>query len=165
MAKEQTWQVNIDGTEHRVTYVRQGLRSSASTLFVDEGEGKLIWPRDGYVDEPIMIGDKECRFVVRNYIPDIVVDGMLVDAKKSYVHIEDVPTWCRFVTAIMIVILFLLLRNVWVAIIAAGVAWLVTDRIAHCPGMPRKKKITYYLAVLAAVLLISLVIAIVRSGI
>lgn len=165
MAKEQTWQVNIDGTEHTVTYVRQGLRSSASTLFVDEGEGKLIWPRDGYVDEEIMIGDKACRFVVRNYIPDIVVDGMLLDTKKPYVHIDDVPTWCRFVTAIMIVILFLLLRNAWVAIIAGGAAWLVTDRIAHSPAMPRKKKITYYLAVLAAVLLVSLVIAIVRSNV
>lgn len=163
MAKEQTWQVNIDGTEHKVTYVRQGLRSSASTLFVDDEEGKLLWPRDGYVDEPITIGNKECRFVMRGYNADVVVDGMMVDAKKPYVHIEDVPAWCRFVTAVMIVILFLLLRNAWAAIIAGGAAWLVTDRIAHSPAMPRKKKITYYLAVLAAVLLVSLVIAIVRS--
>ena len=165
MAKEQTWQVNIDGTEHTVTFIRQGLRSSASTLFVDEGEGKLIWPRDGYVDEEIMIGDKACRFVVRNYIPDIVVDGMLVDGKKPYVHIEDVPAWCRYLTVILIVILLLLLRNAWVAIIAGGVAWLVTDRIAHAPGMTRKKKITYYLAVLAAVLIVSLIFAIVRSNV
>ena len=164
MAKEQTWQINIDGTEHKVTYVRQGLRSSASTLFVDEAEGKLFWPRDGYVDESITIGGRECRFVMRNYTPDIVVDGMMIDAHKPYVPIEDVPVWCRWATAVMIIALFLLLKNTWAAIIAGGIAWLVTDRIAHRPGMPRKKKIAYYLAALAIVLLVCMVMYIVRHG-
>lgn len=164
MAKEQTWQVNIDGTEHTVTFIRQGLRSSASTLFIDDGEGKLIWPRDGYVDEEIMIGDKACRFVVRNFIPDIAIDGMLMDAKKPYIRIEDVPPWCRVLTVIMIVVLIVMLRNVWIAIIVTPAVWLVTDRIDHLPGMPRKKKIIYYLAALAVMLVVSLVIVIVRSN-
>ena len=102
--------------------------------------------------------------MVRNYIPDIAIDGMLMDAKKPYVRIEDVPPWCRVLTVIMIVVLVLMLRNVWIAIIVAPAVWLVTDRIDHFPGMPRKKKITYYLAVLAMVLLVSLVIVIARSS-
>lgn len=164
MAKEQTWNITVDGTEHKVTYVRQGLRSSASTLFIDDGEGKLFWPRDGYIDEPITIGDKKCRFVMRGYNADVVVDGQMIDAKKPYIAIEDVPSWCRFMTALMIIALFVLLRNMWIAIIASGIAWLGTDRIAHYPGMSRKKKITYYLALLVTVFAVSMVIAIVRSN-
>lgn len=163
MAKEQTWQVNIDGTEHKVTYVRQGLRSNASTLFVDDGEGKLFWPRDGYLDEPIIIGGKECRFVMRGYNADVVVDGVCVDSGKPYVPIEEVPVWCRCLTAGLIIVLFLMLRNMWLAIIASGIAWLGTDRISHYPGLPYKKKIGYYLALLAIVLIASIVITIVRS--
>ncbi len=164
MAKEQTWNINIDGVEHSVTYVHEGLRSNASTLFVDDGEGKLVWPRDGYLDEPITIGDKECRFLLRNYVPDIVVDGMMVDSQKEYVAIEDVPTWCRYITAVMVLVFFFLLRNVWMAIIGSGVAWLGTDRISHIPGLPRKKKTWYYIGLLLALLVISLIIAIIRSA-
>lgn len=164
MAKEQTWNITIDGTPHSVTYVHEGLRSSASTLFVDEDEGRLVWPRDGYLDEPITIGNKECRFLLRNYVPDIVVDGKMIDSQKAYRPIADVPIWCRYITAAIILILFFLLRNVWQAIIASGIAWLGTDRISHIPGLSPKKKTWYYLGLLLIILAIALIISIVRSA-
>lgn len=148
MAKEQTWQVNIDGTEHTVTYVRQGLRSSASTLFVDEEEGKLFWPRDGYADEPITVGGKECRFMMRNYNADVVVDGVCVDSGKPYKAITELPTWYRIVMAICLVLYFLILQShMWIAIAVACVAWLCSDRVAHSDTMPLKRKKQCYLLI------------------
>lgn len=161
MAKEQTWQVNIDGTEHKVTYVRQGLRSSASTLFVDDGEGKLFWPRDGYVDEPITIGNKECRFVMRNYNADVVVDGVCVNSGKPYREIADLPTWYRVITAACLLLYFLIWQTqMWKAIILAGVVWLCTDCIAHSENMSLKTKKQRYLLVPLIALIGSIIVQI-----
>ncbi len=161
MAKEQTWQVNIDGAEHKVTYVRQGLRSNASTLFVDDEEGKLLWPRDGYVDEPITIGDKECRFVMRGYNADVVVDGVCVDSGKPYKPIMELPTWYRIVMVICLVLYFITLQShMWIAIAVAGVVWLSTDRVAHSDTISLKSKKQFYLLIPLVALLGSIIIQI-----
>lgn len=158
MAKEQTWQVNIDGTEHKVTYVRQGLRSSASTLFVDDEEGKILWPRDGYVDEAITIGDKKCRFVMRGYNADVVVDGVCVDSGKPYKAITELPTRYRIVMVICLVLYFITLQShMWIAVAVAGVVWLSTDRIAHSDTIPLKSKKQFYLLIPLAALLGSVI--------
>ena len=151
MAKEQTWHVTVDGVDHTVTYVRQGLRSSAATLFVDDGEGKLIWPRDGYADEPIDVGGKACRFVLREYLPDVVVDGVFLDSGKPYAPIAPLPTWCRILTAVTILACFVLIRNLPASIVAALIAWRGSEHIAQRSGVAAEKKTRLYLAVLAAV--------------
>ncbi|MDO4810583.1 MAG: hypothetical protein Q3985_01435 [Eubacteriales bacterium] len=148
MAKEQTWDITIDGVEHQVTYVRQGLRSSASTLFVDNEEGKLFWPRDGYVDEPITIGGKECRFIMRGYNADVVVDGVCWDSGKTYQAIAELPAWYRFITAACLLLYFFVWRDhMWIAIAVAGIIWLCGDRVAHSESIPLKAKKRYYLLI------------------
>lgn len=158
MAKEQTWHVTVDGVDHTVTYVRQGLRSSAATLFVDDGEGRLIWPRDGYADEPIDVGGKECRFVLREYLPDVAVDGVFLDSGKPYAPIAPLPTWCRVLTALTILASFVLIRNLPISIVAAFIAWRGSEYIAQRSGVPAEKKVPQYLAVLAAVWVLAAVI-------
>lgn len=141
MAKEQTWQITVNGEEHTVTYVRQGLRSGPSTLFVDDGEGRLFRPRDGYVDVPVIVGGKECRFVMRGYNADLAVDGVFVDSGRDYRPIADVPTGYRVVTVVCLVLYFFLWRtHMWTAIVLAGVVWLCTDRAAHSETMSLKAK-------------------------
>lgn len=148
MAKEQTWHITIDGADHKVTYVRHGLRSGTSALFVDEEEGKLFRPRDGYVDEPITVGGKECRFVMRGYTADVAVDGVFVDSGKKYKPIAELPTWYRVVTVVCLVLYFFVWHTqMWTAIILAGIVWLCSDRVAHSDSMPLKVKKTSYLLI------------------
>lgn len=158
MAKEQIWTIPVDGTDHTVTYVRPGLRSSAATLYVDDGEGKLIWPRDGYADEPINVGGKECRFVLREYLPDVAVDGVFLDSGKPYAPIAPLPTWCRYLTAVTILACFILVRHLLPAIILSFVAWRGSEYIARRSGVAAEKKIPPYLGLLAAVWILAAVI-------
>ena len=155
MAKEQKWTVTVDGTDHTVTYVQGGLRSSAATLFVDEEDGKLLWPRDGYVDEPLPIGGTVCRFVMRNYLPDIVVNDTFLTSGQAYSPITQLPQWCRMVGAACLLITVLSWRHrIWIGLLLCFTMWLLGDKISHKAAVPLSKKQPQYLltAILPAVI-------------
>ena len=158
MAKEQTWHITVDGAEHTVTYVRPGLRSGGAALYVDGGEGRLIRPRDGYLDEPIHVGGKECRFVLREYLPDVAVDGVFLDSGKPYAPIAPLPTWCRVLTALPILACFVLIRNLPISIVAAFIAWRGSERIAQRSGVAAEKKLRQCLAVLTVIWVLAVVL-------
>ena len=160
MAKQQTWHVTVDGEEHTVTAVWPGLRSQAFTLWVDE-EGKTIIPHYGYLDEPIDVGGKECRFVLREYLPDVAVDGVFLDSGKPYAPIAPIPTWCRVLTALTILACFVLVRSLPVSVVAAFIVWRGSEHIAQRPGIPLNKKILWYIGLLAAVLVLLVMIGMV----
>ena len=154
MEKEQTWRVTVDGVDHTVTYVQPGLRSGAATLRVDD-VGRTIILHSGYLDEPIDVGGKECRFVLREYLPDLAVDGVFLDSGKLYAPISPIPTWCRVLTAVTILACFALVRRLLPAMLLSFAAWRGSEYIAWRSGVPAEKKLTLYLGLLAAIWLLT----------
>ena len=154
MAREQTWHVTVDGTDRTVTAVWPGLRSSAFTLWVDE-EAKTIIPHNGYLDEPIDVGGKECRFVLREYLPDVAVNGVFLDSGKPYAPIAPIPTWCRVLTAVTILTCFVLVRRLLPAMLLSFLAWRGSEAIAQRSGVAAEKKIPLYLGLLAFIWLLA----------
>jgi hypothetical protein len=158
MAKEYHWTVTVDGAEHDVTYAQPGARSAGGVLFVDGEENKHIFPRDGFMDEPVYIDGRECRFVLRNYVPDIASEGVFASSGKAYAPNEPIPSWCRTFAAMTILGLLILLRPVWVGAIAGLAVWRGSEYMAQRSGIPARKKTVQYLLFLAAVWTIASII-------
>lgn len=158
MAKEQTWRFAVDGAEHTVTYTQPGFRSGGGVLSIDGGEGRSVFSLDGYLDEPVDVDGKACRFVLRNYTPDLAVDGVFLNSGKPYAPNEPIPSWVRTFTAMTILGLFILMPSIPVGAIAGLAVWRGGEFIAQRSGVPKKKKVTQYLGFLALAWLIAVVI-------
>ncbi len=164
MAKEYQWSVSADGEEHSVSYVQPGARSAGGILLVDGEEAKRIIPRDGYMDEAVSVGALNFRFVMRNYVPDIAVEGTFVHSGRPYAPNEPIPSWCRTFTAMTILGLFVLLRPIWVSAIAGLAVWRGSEYLAQRAGIPAKKKGMQYLLSLAAVWTVAAIIFMVSGS-
>lgn len=89
------WKLHIDGYNHTVVFKSNKL-TGRKQLFVDNNEvileNKLFQDLLG-IDIPIMIGDKECRFVIANGKADVVVEGIYFDSKFTYTPLKPMPRW------------------------------------------------------------------------
>ncbi len=95
MAKIKNWKVENEGTMYDISY-----KSNAWTgkgILTVNGEETEIKSK-GFqsmagIDVPIMIGDKEIRFVRVGSKPDLAVNGVYLDSGKEYHPIGKVPWW------------------------------------------------------------------------
>lgn len=87
MAKEYSWNVNVDGVAHRVDCIPT---NNKYQIFVDEDFLTNVYrksvrsmARDG-LEEKISVCGKECLFLVWDETPDLVVDGVLLGRGIDY---------------------------------------------------------------------------------
>jgi uncharacterized protein YacL (UPF0231 family) len=86
MKKEYTWDVTIDGENHRVSC---NLAGNKYQIWVDDEELTVVYRqshrqmRNG-LEREFSIGGKKCLFVVWDEKPDLVVEGMLLKSGKDY---------------------------------------------------------------------------------
>ncbi len=91
----QEWKINIDGTEHNVSFT-QNIWSGKITLVIDDRYVELKRkPMQAILglDQAIKIGGHECRLVVIGNKADIAVDDIYVDSKEPYMPLEGMPKW------------------------------------------------------------------------
>lgn len=95
MARKKEWHINIEGNEYHVVLERK-MWSGRNKLFINEIQQELITvPFQAYKgsDQPIYIGEKECRLVVLGNKADIVIDSLYFGSGKVYVPFEKIPVW------------------------------------------------------------------------
>ena len=149
MGKEHRWTISVDGTEHTVICEKSRLFSHY-TLYVDEDIVTVYRRAFQYIrgiDMPITVGGKECRFLVRMEMPDLVVGGMLLTGKIPYEKIQEVPWWCfALMVAMLVPVCFGGVLNIALGVIAYSGVHLIAAR----PGMGRRRKIRLILLIAAA---------------
>lgn len=81
MAKEYVWNIRVEGTRHEITALDKG---NSFDISVD-GEFRYNIRSDISLDieEDLTVGAKRCRMVVYRGVPDLAVDGILMNVEAD----------------------------------------------------------------------------------
>jgi|LSQX01.3.fsa_nt_gb hypothetical protein len=95
MAKIKRWDLNVDGCNYAITFEFGGLKG---TRLLKVNDVNFPIEKQHYkaligVERPILLGNKECQFVLIGNKADVAVDGFYVDSKKSYAPFKSIPWW------------------------------------------------------------------------
>lgn len=86
MAKEFIWNLRVEGTRHEVLAKDRG---NGFDVYVDD-EFRFTVRSDINLDieEDLTVGSKRCRIVVYRGVPDLAVDGILMNAEAELLKEE-----------------------------------------------------------------------------
>lgn len=152
----QIWKVSVNGQEHEVSFKR-GIFFNNNKLLVD-GEEQNIERNlhNNYIgfDVPIMIGDKECRFVRLGNKSDVVVDGLYVSSSRPYMPFNKLEWWSWiFVSMCVVVVLFTGGGLLPILLALFGVSFCL--QIAVRPDLNLINKVMLSLLIVAAIWLVA----------
>jgi len=118
MAKEYVWNLRVDGTRHEVLAKDRG---NGFDISVD-GEFRFTVRSDINLDieEDLTIGSKRCRMVVYRGIPDLAVDGILMNAEEALRKQEKRSRMLTILSGIGLVLLGLFAMWMYIAMTASG---------------------------------------------
>lgn len=118
MAKEYVWNLRVDGTRHEVLAKDRG---NGFDISVD-GEFRFTVRSDINLDieEDLTIGSKRCRMVVYRGIPDLAVDGILMNAEEALRRQEKRNRMLTILSGIGLVLLGLFAMWMYIAMTASG---------------------------------------------
>lgn len=114
MKREQLWNIRVDGTRHEVYAEDKG---NSYDVFVD-GEFRFNIRSDINLDveEDLTVGSKRCRFVVYAGVPDLAVDGILLNANADLVRSENRSRFFTLLGGICLMSLGLFAVWTWMAL-------------------------------------------------
>ena len=118
MAKEHIWNIRVDGTRHEI-------------LARDKGNGFDVYVDDEFrfnvrsdinldIEEDLTVGTKRCRVVVYRGVPDLAVDGILLDAEAALLKQEKRSRALTIACGIGLVLLGLFAMWMYIAMNVSG---------------------------------------------
>jgi len=118
MAKDGIWNIRVDGTRHEILARDKG---NCFDIFVD-GDFRFKIRSDINLDieEDLTVGSKRCRVVVYRGVPDLAVDGILLNAEAALVKEERRNRRLAVSAGILLMVLGLVAIWAWTMIYAAG---------------------------------------------
>ena len=118
MKREQLWNIRVDGTRHEVYAEDKG---NSYDVFVD-GEFRFNIRSDINLDveEDLTVGSKRCRFVVYGGVPDLAVDGILLNAEAELVKADRRSRFLTVLGGIFLIVLGIAAIWAWIIIYANG---------------------------------------------
>jgi hypothetical protein len=119
MAKEYFWNLRVDGTRHEVLAKDRG---NGFDIYVD-GEFRFSIRSDINLDieEDLTVGTKRCRIVVYRGVPDLAVDGILLDAEAALRKQEKRSRLLTILVGLGLVLLGLFAMWMHIAVTVSGV--------------------------------------------
>ena len=119
MAKDAIWNIRVDGIRHEILARDRG---NGFDIYVDE-EFRYNIRSDINLDieEDLTVGSKRCRMVVYRGVPDLAVDGILLDAEAELLKKEIRSRRLTILCGIGLVLLGLFAMWMWIAMTASGV--------------------------------------------
>lgn len=119
MAKDAIWNIRVDGIRHEILARDRG---NGFDIYVDE-EFRYNIRSDISLDieEDLTVGSKRCRMVVYRGVPDLAVDGILLDAEAELLKKEIRSRRLTILCGIGLVLLGLFAMWMWIAMTASGV--------------------------------------------
>ncbi len=121
MKNAEFWLVKVDGVRHEV---RAQDRGNSFDVYVDEGfRFNIKSDLNLNVEEDLTVGSKRCRFVVYEGIPDLSVDGILLNADAAIVRSEKRGKLLTLTGGIVMILVGLFAFYNWMALTAVGEAY------------------------------------------
>ena len=118
MAKEYFLNIRVEGTRHEILARDQG---NGFDIFVDE-EFRFTVRSDINLDieEDLTVGGKRCRMVVYGGVPDLAVDGVLLNADAELVRKEKRDQRLTLLGGCFLIVLGIVAAWAWTIIYASG---------------------------------------------
>ena len=118
MEKEFYGNVSVEGRDYQVSCTDKGNRFA---LYVD-GQFRRDVPIDRELDreEDLMLGNKCCRFVVYGGVPDLAVDGILLNAEAELLRQEKKERRNGLLTGIFLLFMGAAALYTWTMMEALG---------------------------------------------
>ena len=112
MAKDYLWNIRVDGTRHEILAKDKG---NGFDIFVDE-EFRFTVRSDINLDieEDLSVGSKRCRVVVYRGVPDLAVDGILLDAEAQLVKEERRNRLYTLMGGVFLLVLGFVAMGAWI---------------------------------------------------
>ena len=119
MAKDHLWNIRVDGTRHEILARDKG---NGFDVYVDE-EFRFHVRSDINLDieEDLTVGSKRCRIVVYRGVPDLAVDGILLDAEARLLKEAKRNRRITILSGIGLVLLGLFAMWMWIIMSMSGV--------------------------------------------
>ena len=108
MAKDGIWNIRVDGTRHEI------LARDKGNSFEVRSDINLD------IEEDLTVGSKRCRIVVYRGVPDLAVDGILMNAEAQLVKEERRSRLLTILAGVFLMGLGVLAIWAWTLIYASG---------------------------------------------
>jgi hypothetical protein len=118
MARDHFWNIRVDGTRHEVLARDKG---NGFDIYVDD-EFRFTVRSDINLDieEDLTVGSKRCRIVVYRGVPDLAVDGILMDAEAQLVKEERRNRIYTLMGGLFLIILSFIAMGSWIYLKVSG---------------------------------------------
>ena len=118
MAKDGIWNIRVDGTRHEILARDKG---NSFDIYVDD-EFRFSVRSDINLDieEDLTVGSKRCRIVVYRGVPDLAVDGILMNAEAQLVKEERRSRLLTILAGVFLMGLGIVAIWAWTLIYASG---------------------------------------------
>lgn len=118
MAKEYFWNIRVDDTRHEILARDKG---NGFDIYVDD-EFRFTVRSDINLDieEDLTVGSKRCRIVVYRGVPDLAVDGILLDAEAALLKEEKRNRRLTIAAGLLLVVLGLFAMWMYMVMTASG---------------------------------------------
>jgi len=119
MARDHIWNIRVDGTRHEILARDKG---NCFDIYVDE-EFRYTIRSDSNLDieEDLTVGSKRCRMVVYRGVPDLAVDGILLDAEAKLLKQEKRSRLLTILFGIGMILLGLFALWMWIIMTSNGI--------------------------------------------
>lgn len=120
MKNEFIWNIKVDGVRHEVYLTDRG---NSFDVFVD-GEFRFNVRSDINLDieEDVTVGSKRCRVAVYRGVPDLIVDGILLNADAEIVRKEKQERLLTILAGIFLIVLGVVAMFAWI-LLQLGNIW------------------------------------------
>ena len=112
MKNEFVWNIKVDGVRHEVYLTDRG---NSFDVFVDD-EFRFNVRSDINLDieEDVTVGSKRCRVAVYRGVPDLIVDGILLNADAEIVRKEKRDKALAIVASVFMIFLGMFAMGAWI---------------------------------------------------
>ena len=120
MKSQTLWNIRVDGTRHEVYAQDKG---NSFDIFVD-GEFRFNVRSDINLDieEDVTVGSKRCRIAIYRGVPDLIVDGILLNADAEIVRKEKQERLWTIIGGIFLILLGIVAMFAWI-LLKIGDIW------------------------------------------
>ena len=118
MKSENIWNIKVDGTYHEIYAEDKG---NSFDIYVDD-QFRFNVKSDINLDieEDLTVGTKRCRIAVYRGEPDLIVDGILLNADAEIVRKERRERRMTIAAGVLLVVLGLLAMWMYIVMTASG---------------------------------------------
>lgn len=112
MKNECIWNIKVDGVLHEVYLTDRG--NSFDVYVDDEFRFSIRSDINLDIEEDLSVGSKRCRVAVYRGVPDLIVDGILLNADAEIVRKEKQNRRLTILAAVFMIVLGMLAMGAWV---------------------------------------------------